>query len=146
MRALLLLWAAVVGCGSDPEPAQADRVYASRDAVMAELLARVDADGSGAIDRDEYHHSAADDGSFRAYDADGDGLLDASELELALLDADPTTRIERRQAPGFGPPPGTGGPAVSTPPKPAQGGPPGGPGGPGHQHRHKPKPPPGQTP
>ncbi len=103
--ACILVLSACDGAGEPPPPPQGR--FPTREVVLAEAVARLDADGSGGIEESEYLRFATDASTFRVYDADGDGVLSPSELGLALGDADPNDLIHRVQVPGVGPPPGS---------------------------------------
>lgn len=67
--------------------------------VIATLLARVDTDGDGFVDQEEYAAVAMEDDPLEAFDANGDGRLGPDELEEQFLSENPTEWARSRRAP-----------------------------------------------
>jgi hypothetical protein len=94
-------------CGSEPgAPPVKPGLYPSADEVVAEALARVDGDGDGRLQAEEYLRFARDPRAMELYDLDRDGALSPAELGLAIGDASPDELIDRKRLPDYGPPPG----------------------------------------
>jgi hypothetical protein len=73
----------LAACARDPA---AELTYPK---ITMAIFARVDLDHDGRISEAEYTMLAFPDERMHPWDADGDGALDARELELAFLRADP---------------------------------------------------------
>lgn len=85
--ALLLL-----ACSSEgelPPPPPVERMFPDQQAVIAELVARVDADGDGALSPEEYTRYDNGRDAFIDVDRDGDQRLDPAEIGRALRHTDP---------------------------------------------------------
>ena len=89
----LLITVSVLGllaCSSDPQPAAAvERLFPDQRSVLAELVARADSDGDGALSRAEYERYENGRDPFIDVDRDGDGRLDLDEIERGLRHTDP---------------------------------------------------------
>ena len=79
MKRLLVL-ALVAACGPQPKHPK----------VAQTLLQSADLDQSGKVERAEFEQLAFPSEGFGPYDLDGDGALDAYELEQAFLTASPS--------------------------------------------------------
>ena len=98
--ALSTVLAALAGCPPADPGAPARTRYPDERAVLAEALARADADGDRRLQAAEYERYPQGGGAeFRKLDADGDGSLDLVEFGDAVRHEDPGYEV----IPGFQP-------------------------------------------